>query len=91
MTAFVAVALAATGRAVVTTPGVVVATRLGRISGTVEMLRPEDGYPGTSRFFYGFRGVPYARAPVGRLRWKVLLFWLLRLFGGVVRSGKVSG
>ena len=71
-------ALAAAAGAVVTTPGIVVITKLGRISGTVEMLRPEDGYPGNSRFFYGFRGVPYAKPPVGRLRWKVLHFTSVR-------------
>ena len=69
---FVVVIFAAAAGAVVTTPGVVLATKLGRISGTAEMLRPEDGHPGSTRFFYGFRGVPYAKPPVGHLRWKVL-------------------
>lgn len=57
---------------VLTTRGVTAVTTLGRAIGTIEMLRPEDAYSHqNNRFFYAFRGIPYARPPVESLRWQV--------------------
>lgn len=45
----------------------IIVTGLGKIQGS--MLRSRLGV-----LFYGFRGIPYAKAPVGDLRFKVILY-----------------
>ncbi len=52
--------------AVVTSPSILLSTRLGRIRGTIERMEEEDLPP-----YYAFRGIRYAKAPLGDLRWKV--------------------
>lgn len=51
---------------------VTVNTKLGRVIGTIEMIGLDDGHE--TKSFYAFKGVPFARPPIGDLRWNVCLF-----------------
>ena len=44
---------------------VTVNTKLGRVIGTIEMIGHD------TKSFYSFKGVPFARPPIGDLRWNV--------------------
>ena len=48
---------------------VTVNTKLGRVIGTIEMIGQDDGHD--TKSFYSFKGVPFARPPIGDLRWNV--------------------
>ncbi|XP_043208735.1 neuroligin-3-like [Amphibalanus amphitrite] len=47
---------------------IVIGTRLGRLQGRLEYAETFDS-GGGSRYYYAFRGIPYARPPIGDLRW----------------------
>jgi len=56
---------------------VTVNTKLGRVIGTIEMIGKDDGHD--TKSFYSFKGVPFARPPIGDLRWNVGSFLKMEL------------
>lgn len=48
------------------TPNLVVQTEYGKVRGITDYTMYDN------RTFYSFRGIPYAKPPVGKLRFKVL-------------------
>lgn len=53
----------------------IVTVTQGRVAGTI--MKSRDG-----KSFYAFRGIPYARPPVGDLRFKVSDFYFIYLLNG---------
>lgn len=47
--------------------------KLGRIMGSIEIIGEDDGVEANERdrSYYSFKGVPFAKPPLGDLRWKV--------------------
>ena len=48
--------------------------KLGRIMGSVEIIGEDDGLEVNerSRSYYSFKGIPFAKPPLGDLRWNVM-------------------
>ena len=65
---------------------IVIGTRLGRLQGRLEYAETFNS-GGSSRYYYAFRGIPYARPPIGDLRWAVSVL----SSEGLYRRGAVSG